>query len=262
MIFYFTGTGNSLEVAQIIAETTNDTLCDIGRAYKYKQFDFTLADKENIGFVFPTYVWSTPPIIDSFIKRAKFYDEEGNTFVPDYCYLVLTCASFPGSTDRFFAQLLKDKQSIILDAAFCVTSVGNCVSLYGPPQKEKREGILTSAREQAHEVAGRIASKAHEAKIKRNPLGILFSAFSGRDDKPRSTKEFYTLPTCTHCGSCAEVCPTNTITLYKGKPQWAELGCTQCFACIHQCPPHAIQYGKKTEARGRYINPVLLDREY
>lgn len=262
MIFYFTGTGNSLEVAQIIAEETNDTLTDIGHSYKYKLFDFILGDEENVGFVFPTYAWSTPPIVDNFITHAKFYDKEGNFFVPDYCYLVLTYGDFVGTTDRFFATLLKEKQSIILDAAFSVKSVGNCISLYSPPSGEKRAALLHNAREQTQKVAHAINAKTHAIKVRRNPFGIVFSTFTGRADKPRSTREFYTLPTCTHCGNCTEVCPTNTITLLKGKPHWAELGCTQCFACIHRCPPHAIQYGKKTEVRARYINPVLLDREY
>lgn len=262
MIFYFTGTGNSLEVARILAEETGDTLVDIGHSYKHKLFEFTLNAEEDIGFVFPTYTWSTPPIIDAFISHAKFFNEEGEPFAPDYCYLVLTYGDFVGSTDRFFANLLEEKQSMTLDAAFGVRSVGNHISLYDVPPRKKREALLESAREQAREVAREIDQKAQKTKVKRNPLGIFFSSFTGQEEKPRSTKEFYTLPTCTHCGNCAEVCPTNTVTLIDGKPRWAELGCTQCFACIHRCPPHAIQYGKKTEMRGRYINPVLLDREF
>lgn len=261
MIFFFTGTGNSLEVAQIIARTTNDTLVDIGQAYKYKRFDFTLEHGENLGFVFPTYGGSTPPIIDGFLAHANFMDAEGNSFAPDYCYLVLTCGAFVGNTARFFAKELSEKQSIILDASFSVKSVGNCVSLYRPAEGEKREIILEEARGQAEDIAQDIAAKIPENKENRHPLGIIMSSIAGKADKARSSKEFYTLPTCTSCGQCVEICPTNTISLIDRKPRWAEMGCTQCFACIHRCPAHAIQYGKNTETRGRYINPVLLERE-
>lgn len=72
MIFYFTGTGNSLAAAQTIARATDDLLVDIGAAYKYKDFDFTLAQGEQLGFVFPVYNYTTPPIIDAFLKRARF----------------------------------------------------------------------------------------------------------------------------------------------------------------------------------------------
>lgn len=72
MIFYFTGTGNSLAAAQTIARATDDLLVDIGAAYKYKDFDFTPRARRQLGFVFPVYNYTTPPIIDAFLKRARF----------------------------------------------------------------------------------------------------------------------------------------------------------------------------------------------
>ena len=261
MIFYFSGTGNSLEAAQILASETGDRIVDIGTSYKYKRFNFFLTKGENLGFVFPTYGCSTPSIIDRFIAHAKFLDEEGDAFVPNYCFLVLTCACFVGNTDRFFAQRLLDCQSIVLDAAFSIKTVGNCVSLYNPASGKKRDTLLCHAREQAHDIAGKIADTSPVSMVTRNLLGRAQSFVGARHDKSYSTKEFYALPTCTRCGKCTEVCPTNTVTLYEGQPHWAELGCTQCFACIHQCPAHAIQHGKKTESRGRYINPILLTQE-
>lgn len=261
MIFYFTGTGNSLDAAQTIAQATNDSLVDIGRSYKFKKFDFVLRQGEDLGFVFPTQSWTTPPIIDSFLKHARFLDNEGNNVIPGYCYLVLTCGGFVGNTARFFADELEKEQGIELDASWSIKTVGTCVSMYSPAQGERRATLLSNAHDQAHEVAQEIVAKSKVHKETRNPFGIFMSMFTGRDDKPKSTKEFYTLPTCTHCGQCAEICPTNTITFFERSPHWAEMGCTQCFACIHRCPPHAIQYGKSTETRGRYINPVLLDQE-
>ena len=95
----------------------------------------------------------------------------------------------------------------------------------------------------------------------RNPVGVLLSAAFERDEKPCPTASFHTLPTCIHCGRCAELCPTNTITLIEGTPRWAEMGCTRCLACLHRCPTNSIQYGKRTETRGRYANPVLAERK-
>lgn len=261
MIFYFTGTGNSLAAAKIIAQATDDKLIDIGHAYKYKEFNFILKQGENLGFVFPTYEWSTPPIIDGFIKHARFQDADGNSFKPGYCYLVLTCGSFVGNAARFFAKELYEDQSYTLDASFSIKSVGNCVSLYSPAEGEKKDRLLLHAKQEALGIAREVVHQEKIHKEAKNPFGIIMSTVTNRSQKPRSTREFYTLPTCTSCGQCAEICPTNTITIIDRKPRWAELGCTKCFACIHRCPAHAIQYGKATETRGRYINPVLLDQE-
>lgn len=259
MIFYFTATGNSLAAAQAIAKETDDILVDIGAAYKYKDFDFTLEQGEQLGFVFPTYAWTTPPLIDAFINRAQFRTGNRETFAPAYCFVVISCGAFVGNTAKAFAERLLEQQGINVDASFSIKSVGNCTYLYAPAQGERRQQLLASAEVEGVRVARRIAAQEHVHAERRNPLGILFSSFTNREEKPRSTKEFYALPTCISCGQCADLCPTNTITLIEGTPRWTELGCTQCLACLHRCPVNAIQYGKKTEMRGRYVNPVLAN---
>ncbi|MEA5020896.1 MAG: EFR1 family ferrodoxin [Gordonibacter sp.] len=259
MIFYFTGTGNSLAAAQAIAQETDDLLVDIGAAYKYKNFDFILEQGETLGFVFPTYAWTTPPLIDSFIKRVRFRTGNQESFAPHYCFAVITCGAFVGNTAHFFADELRENQGITLNASFSVKSVGNCTYLYAPAEGERRESLLAAADQESHRIAQRIAARECVHAEHRNPFGILMSVFTGKDEKPRSTTEFYALNNCIHCGQCADLCPTNTITLIEGSPRWAELGCTQCLACLHRCPVNAIQYGKKTETRGRYVNPILTD---
>lgn len=261
MIFYFTGTGNSLEVAEIVSAQTGEKLIDIGKSYKYKQFEFTIPQGENLGFIFPTYACSTPSLIDNFLRHASFKNKQGESFVPEYCYLILTCGSFVGNTAKYFAKELNELQGINLDASFSVKTVGNCVSLYAPAEGEERERVLDQARKKSQEVAESVANRTKLHAEKRGVFGVLMSQFSNTPDKPRSTEEFYTLPTCVHCGQCADICPTNTITMIESVPRWAEMGCTQCYACIHRCPAHAIQYGRATETRGRYINPVLLNQE-
>lgn len=259
MIFYFTGTGNSLAAAQIIARETGDMLVDIGMSYKYKDFDFTLEQGEPLGFVFPVYAWTTPPIIDEFVKRANFRTGNRETFAPDYCYAVVSCGAFVGDTAHFLADELLTHQGINLDASFSVKAVGTCTYLYSPAEGKKRERLVAAANVEALRVARRIVARERVHAEDRNPLGVLFSKFTGKDEKPRSTKEFFSLPTCIHCGRCADICPTNTITLIQGTPRWAEMGCTQCLACLHRCPVNAIQYGKRTESRGRYVNPILIE---
>ncbi|MGI5933052.1 MAG: 4Fe-4S dicluster domain-containing protein, partial [Eubacterium sp.] len=33
--------------------------------------------------------------------------------------------------------------------------------------------------------------------------------------------------------------------------------CTKCSACINRCPVQAIQYGKRTKKRPRYVHPDM-----
>ena len=56
---------------------------------------------------------------------------------------------------------------------------------------------------------------------------------------------------CIGCGLCAKTCPASTIEIVDGNPVWNKK-CYQCLKCINNCPQRAIQYGQKTENRGRY----------
>ena len=72
-----------------------------------------------------------------------------------------------------------------------------------------------------------------------------------------STKAFYADEKCIGCGKCASICPAGTIEMIDGHPAWTKSKCLKCCGCINRCPVSAIQYGKKTASRGRYVNPVL-----
>ena len=54
------------------------------------------------------------------------------------------------------------------------------------------------------------------------------------------------------CGICAKVCPLNNITMVDGKPVWGN-DCIHWSACINRCPKLAIEYGKKTQGKNRYV---------
>ena len=48
--------------------------------------------------------------------------------------------------------------------------------------------------------------------------------------------------------------PRYNIKLKDGKPAWGS-ECTQCMACICYCPVSAIEYGKATIGKDRYLCP-------
>ncbi len=261
MIFYFTATGNSLETAQVVAATTHDKLVDMGAATKTKRFETYVEQGENLGFVFPVYAWSTPGLVDDYLRNVRFITSNGKPYVPGYCWCVITCGKFVGDAASFFGKMLQKYQHIKLDASFSVKSVGNCVYLYAPPEGAKRIELLRKAHEQSLDVAQSIANKAMGHHEDRNPFGCLMSKATCKEDKPRSIESFHVdAALCNGCGICATVCPTNTIRMVDGLPVWEGGNCTQCLACLHRCPTAASQFGDKTAKRGRYINPVLRDR--
>lgn len=261
MICYFSGTGNTYAVAKAIAEATGDGLFDMGAAYRAGTFEVSVKQGENLGFAFPTHRWSTPPLVDEFVQRMRFVTPDGEPFEPGYCFTVETYGHFPGTESRFFEKLLKKYQGFDVDAAFSVHSVGNCLYLFNTPADEVVERKLEAAGKEAGKIAALVAERHRGDAVSANPLGAALSLGTGHEGKKRSVKVYNVLADkCIGCGTCAAVCPTNTIRMVDGLPVWEGEHCTECLACLHYCPQNASQHGKVTEGRRRYLNPALASR--
>ena len=57
MIFYFSGTGNSLHAAKVMSETHGEQLVSISKEFDKQdnRFEYELKENELLGFVYPVY---------------------------------------------------------------------------------------------------------------------------------------------------------------------------------------------------------------
>ena len=69
MIFYFSGTGNSLYVAQKLQETEGGELINITDALNKKQYNYKPEDGEKVGIIFPVYFNGLPTIVEQFMEQ-------------------------------------------------------------------------------------------------------------------------------------------------------------------------------------------------
>ncbi|MGN0281533.1 MAG: EFR1 family ferrodoxin [Prevotella sp.] len=257
MIFYFSGTGNTLWAANHLANVTNDTLVDIGKYMfpdiKSKDISFCLKKDERIGFCFPTHGWQPPGIVRSFIRQLNLTTAGGH-----YCYALTTCGDNIGETMSIFRRELV-KKNIHLDACFSLMMPESYVALpfmYTDTienERLKRSKAIEDLVGYEKIIATR---KKDECHILKGPLPWFFSYIVGSFFNKRmiSDKKF-TVDTdkCITCGQCVKACPVNDICLTDGKPRWKhDNRCTTCLACYHHCPRHAINYGRITRKRGQY----------
>lgn len=99
MIFYFSGTGNTLWAAQKMAASIGDRLVNIAEAMlsdnkaycSYQYLNYTLADDERIGFFFPVHGWRPPRLVLDFIDKLNI-NNAGN----HYAYIVCTAGDTVG----------------------------------------------------------------------------------------------------------------------------------------------------------------------
>ena len=106
MIFYFSGCGNSRHVAESLVTGLNDNLVFIPEAAREGRYEYSLAEDESLGFVFPIYSWAPPKLVLDFIEKLKVPEPvEG----PTYLYFACTCGDQCGLTEKIFRNAVEQK---------------------------------------------------------------------------------------------------------------------------------------------------------
>ncbi len=252
MIFYFSGTGNSLYAARLIAEYNNDHIISIAEEMMQDKncFQYEPEEEESIGFVYPVYAWAPPRMVIDFVSRLSV-PNAGNRYV----YSIATCGENIGNTMKALGKAL-EKRGLKLQSGFSVVMPNNYNVLGDVDSKDDADRKLDRAEERIQEICKVIKAKQSEIfQLRKGPMpAVLTGLINPLFNKyALDASRFYATDACTGCGLCQDVCPTRNIHV-DGKPVWNP-NCTQCLACIHHCPVRAIEYGKYTVKKGRYINP-------
>lgn len=258
MIYYFSATGNSLWAAQQIAAALGEDIRDIADIMKQQpEGDITLrpGKDERMVLVFPVHSWGPALLMQRFAARLRV--EGGNRGV----WAVATCGDDCGYADRILASCLRERD-IILQGFYTVQMPNNYILMAGfgtdsdevAARKLAEAPAAISAIVQAIEGHGDgngLCRRGSVPRLKSSVVYPLFARFmAGR-------QKFHATEACIGCGLCARICPTGTIEMHGGRPKWSGNGCVQCTACIHRCPARAIEYGRISQNKGRYIHPVL-----
>lgn len=249
MIIYFSGTGNSRFAAELLGKTLGDSVIDGGKIIKNGAQGVFQSQTPWV-FAAPVYSWRMPRIFSDFIEKARFSGSRD-------AYFVLTCGSEIGEAGKY-ARKLCQRKGLTYRGTLQVPMPENLITLFKAPPEPRIREMLQEAVPILEQGAGLIrqGKPLSENKcglldrIKSGPVNEGFTRFFLR------SSDFYATDACVACGKCAENCPLNNIRLVEGKPQWGQ-SCTQCMACICRCPVEAIEYGKKTQGKARYVCPEI-----
>ena len=266
VIYYFSGTGNSLFIARKLAGKFNARLISIAEAIKV---DVAVIDDECAGFVFPTYFASNmdglPLIVKRFVK--KLIDIDGK-----YLFAINTSEHTPGTTLGAFKRLIK-KQGGKLAAGFVLNMSQKSLKedlfqkgnkIVGTTLKDAESKITYQDRINAklslienvvsNRDAYKIETRSIALRILMFPLRMLLikpvflarylklsKRFSLSFNKilPYCDSSFMTNEKCIGCSVCADVCPVGNIDMIDEHPHWNH-HCENCLACYVWCPQNAI----------------------
>src|SRR5574344_1935072 len=104
MIFYFTGTGNSKWIAELLGKKLNERVVAINDLLRSDliNYDFEVMPDERIGLVFPVYSWGSPAPIGLFLDRLNLKNATN-------LFAVATCGGNAGFTNKILQKLLLKK---------------------------------------------------------------------------------------------------------------------------------------------------------
>ncbi|MBM4152318.1 MAG: 4Fe-4S dicluster domain-containing protein [Kiritimatiellaceae bacterium] len=250
-LYWFSGTGNSLAVAKLLADQLPDCeLISIAKAIHHPP-----EATERIGIVCPVYAFGPPAIVDRFIQTLK---AKSNAYI----FAVFTCSQTAGASVHFLTESLR-QNGLDLSAAWVVKMPEN----YPPFGSAPRETVQRKMQSHAMHRVGEIVDQLRQGSPTVKEQGSVFWRTLGAVVYPafrryalrRSDRFFRTDNRCNGCELCARICPVGNIRMEDHVPRW--LGsCEQCFACFHWCPQRAVQYGKSGRQR-RYHHPAVSVRD-
>jgi ferredoxin len=246
-IFYYTGTGNSLWTARLLAERIGDNT----ELLPMQNYRGESIESDAVGFVFPVHIWGVPILVLNFLKDLK---QKPNAYN-------FALAVNAGQVSRTLIQLkeVMEKRGLTLSAGFDIVLPSNYIPWGGPGPVDKQKELFEAVRKKIRTIAGTVRTKSTDP-IEHGPLWqrIIFTWVykSAAPYMHKMDRKFWVDEKCNSCNICAQVCPILNIVMENGKPEWHHR-CDQCFACLQWCPQKAIQYGKKTADYDRYHHPDI-----
>ena len=242
MILYFSGTGNSQYIAEIMNKELKDEILNI--TDEFKSIKTYQSNKPYI-FVLPTYCYRIPRIIEEFIKQREF---KGNKQV----YIILTCGDSIGNAYKYAKKLIKDK-NMIFKGLTSIIMPENYIALFQTPSHDEALDIVQKGKEKALTIIDYIKKEQDLPVIKDNVIGEILSGIGNEFFYKVivNDKGFTVNDSCIHCLKCVELCPLDNIK-YINKELVFQNHCTHCMSCINSCPKEAIVYKNRTQNKNHY----------
>jgi ferredoxin/flavodoxin len=276
LIYFFSGTGNSLAVSKTLAEQLDARLVNIA---SLNNVPSVTPEADVLGIVSPVYHGNLPLIVARFVDKLTCLGAK-------YIFAVCTYGDHPGLFMEYMRDRLASRGGVLF-AGFGLHMPYNYVT---PPSSMKnfydsftlreldpavQQNLLDKADKKVADIVLAVQSRQNgilekdsvlitwlvEALNLHESMGkSAWSKITGLNEptsltfnevRLRMDKAFTVDDSCEGCGTCEKICPVGDIRLVNGRPEWQH-HCEQCFACLQWCPKSAIQFRDNTRGQKRY----------
>ncbi|MCP4134757.1 MAG: hypothetical protein GY754_27530 [bacterium] len=252
-IYYFSGSGNSLTIAQNLSKRLEHS--------KIISIPHVVNNANNItgeiiGIVCPIYFHNMPHIVVDFIKKIK---------EAKYIFMVFAGSGELGMGLKT-AKKLFAAQNIKLSSLFNIPMPDNSTK-YGEIPEHKQKEMFNTADKKVEDIVKIVNGQEEHFDSNNTSLfqtyiypGIIMRLLYGSMKK--MDKDFTTDENCNGCAICRKVCPANNITMKDNKPVWNNNNqCQVCLACHDWCPKESILHPSTKAGIKRYHNPTIAVKD-
>jgi len=267
-VYYFSGTGNSLVLAKLVAERLGGELIPIASVIDREKIELTA---DVIGIVFPVYYADTPNIVRRFAEKLENTEET-------YIFAISNYGGGAGDSLKTLDGILRLRGKT-LSAGFGVHMPQNAfhkpweMKSLAYRQAPKRIDFIVRAIEARRtglfysNVLVQTMMTPFQGWIRR--MTALYLEKASNTPAPSGLTVEQLMPLCgtsfaadekcNGCWTCAGVCPVGNIEIVDKKPVWQN-HCENCLACFNWCPTNAI-HGALANTGYHYRHPDVTARD-
>lgn len=239
ILYYFSGTGNTLLVARKIQETFQSQAYEVELRKIIKviqEREVDLPDDCHIGIVVPVALQSTFPIVWDFVEKLPS-GKNRKIFLAD------TMEAYSGGIVGPMKKILQKKGYQCIGACeFKMASSMQKSSQKIENDKKKNKEALPQAEAYVY------ALISEKTKWKRIPIlsDAMRSISKGKLIWIKNSEGIHTEDDlCIQCKLCEKNCPMQAIHFENNHMIINHKICISCMRCANYCPKHAIMLGKK-----------------
>ncbi len=248
VVYYFSGTGNSENVAHWLAEIAREKGMEASLNNIAKTDRLAIPTPEPntlVAFVSPIHGFNYPPVMLNFILRfpkAKNHVLLLNTRAG----MLIGKWNVPGLTGIafYFSALVLKLKGYSIRSMFPVDLPSNWISVHPGLNERTVKYLHEQNQEKVYRFARKVLDGGSDFRgVREIVQDLLISPVSlgyyciGRFF---FAKTYYASADCDNCGLCIRTCPVKAIKTVDNRPFWT-FNCESCMHCMSNCPKRAIE---------------------